>query len=76
MIELKNCPFCGASARLYVQDGVRVICRQCDAQTRTVTDKTVTSGFSAVEVVVEAWNRREEDEAEWVNHGPNENGFQ
>lgn len=76
MFELKNCPFCGAKARLYVQEGVRVVCTLCDAQTRSVTDNIGTSKFCAVEIVIDAWNRRKEDEAECVNYGLNVDGFQ
>lgn len=67
MIDLKNCPFCGAPARLYVRDGVRVVCMQCDAQTRSAVDNFVTSEFCAVEIVIDAWNRRNGDETECTN---------
>ena len=31
MIELKSCPFCGGEARLFVNNGVRVLCNKCHA---------------------------------------------
>ena len=35
MIELKPCPFCGGKARLFVSNGVRVLCTKCGATTWT-----------------------------------------
>lgn len=57
MIELKPCPFCGGKARLLVNDGVRVICSKCYVGTMILTDDVVRE-TNAVEMVVEAWNRR------------------
>ena len=57
MAELKPCPFCGSEARLFVNGGVRVICRKCDASTKVLTDEMQYS-TNAVESVIEAWNRR------------------
>ena len=57
MIELKPCPFCGGKARLFVGDGVRVICSKCYAGTRIQRD-SVERESNSVETVVEAWNRR------------------
>lgn len=57
MYDLKPCPFCGGKARLFVGDGVRVICSKCYAGTMIQRD-SVELESNAVEMVVEAWNRR------------------
>lgn len=56
MIELKPCPFCGGKARLFVSNGVRVLCTKCGATTWTAADSERV-GTSAVEDVIKAWNR-------------------
>ena len=56
MIELKPCPFCGGKARLFVSNGVRVLCTKCGATTWTATDSERV-GTSAVEDVIKAWNK-------------------
>ena len=56
MIELKSCPFCGGKARLFVSNGVRVLCTKCGATTWTAADSERV-GTSAVEDVIKAWNR-------------------
>lgn len=58
MIELKPCPFCGGKGRLFVSNGVRVLCPDCGATTRISVDSERV-GTSAVEDVIKAWNRRE-----------------
>lgn len=71
MIEmnLKPCPFCGGSARLLVlKNGVKVMCVKCDCQTHIEDDCSPISGLtpwrdgkpSAIEKVIEAWNKRVE----------------
>lgn len=57
MFELKPCPFCGGKARLFVNGGVKVICSKCYASTMILTDNMEYES-NAVEMVVEAWNRR------------------
>lgn len=57
MFELKPCPFCGGKARLFANDGVRVICSKCYVGTMILKDSMVCES-NAVEMVVEAWNRR------------------
>lgn len=57
MDELKPCPFCGGKPRLFVSDGVRVICSKCYASTKALTDR-MENDSNATERVIEAWNRR------------------
>lgn len=63
--SLKPCPFCGGEAVVHVNDGVRVVCRECGVMTEILVD-----GYSqgrpmgsAVERVVKLWNRRSNDES-------------
>lgn len=68
MFELKSCPFCGGKARLFVGDGVRVICSKCYVGTMILTDNMEYES-NAVETVVEAWNRRANVvHGLWVEH--------
>lgn len=60
-VELKLCPFCcGSKAVIYVNDGVRVICRECGAMTKCLCDGSAQGKLtgSAIGSVVVAWNRR------------------
>lgn len=57
-LDLKPCPFCGADAVFFVDNGVRIICKNCDAQTRTLIDGSVNTSVGAVERVADKWNRR------------------
>jgi hypothetical protein len=65
MDELKPCPFCGREAVLYVHDGgVCVICTNCRAKSVSRYDSLEFSKpTNAVKTVVEAWNRRADNEA-------------
>ena len=61
MIELKSCPFCGGKARLFVSNGVRVLCPKCGATTRILVDGERVE-TNAVENVIKAWNRRKNND--------------
>lgn len=65
MHELKPCPFCGGKAALFVDNGVRVLCQKCNAQTIILVDGRTVSGRvtgNATKSVIDAWNRRVSDE--------------
>ncbi len=58
MFELKPRPFCGGNARLLVNGGVKIIYSKCYAGTMILTDNMEYES-NAVETVIEAWNRRD-----------------
>lgn len=59
-IELKSCPFCGGKAVLHVDNGVCVVCTECESRTMALRDGRGNGKYtgSAVKSVVEKWNRR------------------
>lgn len=59
-IKLKPCPFCGADAGFFVNNGVRVMCKACGAQTMTLIDNDISANGGAVKRVLDKWNKREE----------------
>lgn len=63
-LELKPCPFCGGNAVVHVNDGVRVLCVECGANSKCLVDgylKGRPTG-SAIHAVIKAWNRRTEND--------------
>ena len=60
MDELKKCPFCGGKAAVVVNDGVKVLCPTCGAQTASFIDFMIRPGHcsNAVQQVTDAWNSR------------------
>ena len=61
--QLKPCPFCGGKAHVFVENGVSVICPKCRARSKILVDSIYDHKVSgcAVDAVVEAWNRRAND---------------
>ena len=59
-IKLKPCPFCGGEAVLFADDGVRVMCTECSARTRTERNTITIFAISgnAVKTVIRVWNER------------------
>jgi ribosomal protein S27AE len=62
-INLKPCPLCGKKAVLAVDNGFRVLCSGCGAQTERIFYKTadVTDMNCAAWHAIDAWNRRADD---------------
>ena len=58
-IDLKPCPFCGGTATLFVNEGVRVYCTKCGNSTGTFADEyNLFQKGTAIETVVKKWNKR------------------
>lgn len=74
-LDLKPCPFCGADAGFYVNNGVRVMCRVCRAQTMTLSDANVSASGGAVKRVADKWNQRTEESLKEQSSVFVENGF-
>ena len=62
-IKLKRCPFCGGEAVLFADNGVRVICSSCGAQTARSSDYVMRGAptGNAIYRVATRWNRRKSD---------------
>ena len=60
MDELKQCPFCGGEAIFCsaFMDYAFVKCRKCGAKTDNIA---LSYEYSAKDVAIEAWNRRDDE---------------
>lgn len=60
MDELKKCPFCGGKAVVHVDNGVCVICTECNSRTMSLRDGIGNGKYTggAVKSVIEKWNKR------------------
>lgn len=60
MEKLKKCPFCGGNAVVHIDDGVRVVCRECGATSKCLVDgySNGKPNGSALGTAIKAWNRR------------------
>ena len=63
MVELKPCPFCGATARLkfgYQNTQAYVECEVCEARSGIINQSVK---YCATDEAVKAWNRRANNDA-------------
>ena len=79
--ELKPCPFCGGEAELkkgkiYLDEAVQVYCKKCSVHTQKepINHLLYTNGevlfvteAMAIEMAINAWNRRANDETRTDN---------
>lgn len=64
-IKLKPCPFCGSEAKVYIDNGVQIVCGSvhCGARTPCLTDKEFLPKESrALELAISIWNARAKDD--------------
>ena len=57
MSELNNCPFCGGSPSVFIQDGCYYVGCECGAMVLDGLSMT----FDTAEEATAAWNRRAND---------------
>lgn len=55
--DLKPCPFCGGKASLFVIDGVKVKCLDCNMGTPTYSDLYNKTPM-AINMAIKQWNKR------------------
>ena len=58
---LKPCPFCGGAATVVVEDGVKVVCKECGSSTKGCLDKKPVKNKYKGEAITKAinlWNQR------------------
>lgn len=60
MEELKSCPFFGGKAVVHVEEGVFVICTECECRTMALIDGKAQGRYmgGAINCVIKKWNRR------------------
>ncbi len=58
--KLLPCPFCGGKAVVHVNEGVCVICTNCESRTINLIDGRGNGRYTggAIKSVIEKWNRR------------------
>lgn len=58
--KLKSCPFCGGKAVVHVDNGVFVVCEDCECRTMALRDGKFSGKYrgGAVKSVIEKWNSR------------------
>ena len=60
-INLKDCPFCGGRAVIFVSNGITVQCKNCGCRTPSFSDGIVYGdGGGSIKRVIDRWNSRTE----------------